>query len=140
MAPYGDRIPDFFDFAVGTDQKCAAHDTLEDPSQEFFRTPHTVGPDHFVRGIADQRKIEFLLIAEIRQVLLGVGAGTQDGYVFLVETSFCVAKLGRFGGSTGGAGFGKEKEHHALALEFFQGDIRASVALQGEVWGSVSDF
>jgi hypothetical protein len=85
--------------------------------------------NHFVRGIADQREIEFLLVAETGQRSLRIGAGTQDDRVFLVETSFCVTKLGRFGGSAGSVGFGKEKEHHAFAFEVLQSNIRAGVAL-----------
>jgi hypothetical protein len=136
----GDRVPDFFDFAVGADQKCAAYDALENPAHEFFWTPDTVGLNHFVRGIAKQGKIKFLLFAEIGERFLRIGAGAEDDRVFLVETSLCVTELGRFGGSTGSTGFGKEEQNHALAFEVLQRNIRACVALQREVGRSVSDF
>jgi hypothetical protein len=93
-----------------------------------------------VRGITEQRKIEFLLVTEICQHGLRIGAGAQNDGVFLVETSFCVAKLGRFGGSTGGVGFGIKKEDYAFAFEVPQANVNACVVRQGEIWGFVSDF
>lgn len=140
MAFGGDRVPDFFNFAVDADQKCATDYAFENPAHEFFGAPDAVSLNHFVRGIAEQRKIEFLLVTKVGQQSLRIGAGAQDSCVFLVKTSFCVTKLGRFGGSTGSVGFGKEKEHHAFAFEIAQTNINACVVWQGKVRGLVSDF
>ena len=57
----------------------------------------------------------------------GVGAHPEDGDAVLVEIFFCVAKLGRFDGSTGGVGFGVEEEQDALADEVFERDGLAVV-------------
>ncbi len=53
----------------------------------------------------------------------GIGAHAEDGDAELVEIFFCVAKLGRFDGSTGSAGFGVEEEEDALASEVFEGEF-----------------
>ena len=120
MASSRDRIPDLLDLAIRADQKRAAHDALENLAHEFLGAPHSVFLNHFVLGIAEQRKIQFLFVPEIYQRFLRIGADAQDGHVLLVETSFCVAKLGRFGGSTGGVGFRIEKHHHAFSLVILQ--------------------
>jgi hypothetical protein len=49
----------------------------------------------------------------------GIGAHAEDGYAEIVEIFFCVAKLGRFDGSTGSVGFGVEEEEDVLAGEVF---------------------
>jgi len=83
-----DGVPDFLDFAVGVDQKTAADDSLEQAAHEFLAAPGAVGFDHFVRGIAEQREIEFVLVAEVLQCLHGVGTGSKDGGTQLVEFLF----------------------------------------------------
>ena len=120
MAFSGDRIPDLLDLAIWTDQKSTAHDALENLAHESLGAPHSVFLNHFVLGVAEQRKIQFLFVPEIYQRFLRIGADAQDGHVLLVETSFCVAKLGRFGGSTGGVGFRIEKHHHTFSLVVLQ--------------------
>jgi len=112
-----DGVPDFFDFAVGADQKTAADDSLEQAAHEFLAAPRAVGLDHLVRGIAEQREIEFVLVAEVLQGLHGVSAGSKNGNTELVELLFCVTKLGRFDRSTGSIRFRKKEEQDAAALE-----------------------
>jgi len=51
------------------------------------------------------------------------------------EFFFCVTKLGRFDRSTGGVGFGEEKEQDALGVEIFQGEFFALVRLETEIGG-----
>jgi hypothetical protein len=65
----------------------------------------------------------------------GIGAEAEDGDVELIEILFCVAKLGRFDGSTGGVGFGVEEEEEALAGEVSEGEDGAVVGFQGKVGG-----
>jgi hypothetical protein len=84
---------------------------------------------HPVRGVAEQRKIKFLLGLETRQRLFRIATCAQDGYAQLVELLFCVAKLGRFGRSTGRAGFRKEKQQHALAAKIRERKFAALVCL-----------
>ena len=112
-------VPDIFDFAVGTDQKTAADNSLEQAAHEFLPAPRTVGFDHLMRGIAEQREIELPLVAKFLQGLHRVGAGTEDGDAELVEFLFCVTKLGRFDRSTGSIRFRKKKEQDVAALEVF---------------------
>jgi len=52
----------------------------------------------------------------------------------------CVAKLGRFDGSTGGAGFGIEEEENAIALEISRGDKCVVVGFEAEAGGCGADF
>jgi len=73
------RVPDLFDFAVGTDQKAAANNSLEQAAHEFLSAPRAVGFDHFVRGIAEQRKIELPLFAESLQGFQSISAGSENG-------------------------------------------------------------
>jgi hypothetical protein len=67
--------------------------------------------------------------SEFRQRCFRIRAGAQDDRVQLVEFLLCVAKLGRFGGSTGSVGFREEKQHDAFAVKIVQGNIRAGIAL-----------
>jgi hypothetical protein len=112
-----DWVPDLFDFAVGTDQKTAADNSLEQAAHEFLTAPRAVGFDHFVSRIAEQGKIELPLVAEILQCLHRVGACSENGDTELVELLFCVAKLGRFDRSARGIRFRKKEEQDAAALE-----------------------
>ena len=117
MAFRVDRIPDFLDFAVGADQKTAADDSLKQTAHEFLAAPRAIGLDHLVGGIAEQREIEFVLVAEALQGLHRVGTGSENGDTELVELLFCVAKLGRFNRSTRSIRLGKKEEQDAAALE-----------------------
>jgi hypothetical protein len=65
----------------------------------------------------------------------GIGAHAENGDVELVELPLCVTKLGRFDGSTGGAGFGKEKDEDALPGEVFEGDFFAFVGFEAKGGG-----
>ena len=110
MALCADGVPDFLDFAVGADQKTAADNALEQAAHELLPAPRAGGLDHFVRRIAEQRKIEFVFIAEVLQSLHRVGAGAENGDTELIELLFCVAKLGRFDRSTRSIRLGKKEE------------------------------
>jgi hypothetical protein len=115
-----DRVPDFLDSAVGADQKTATDNSLEQAAHEFLAAPCAVGLDHLVRRIAEQREIQFVLVAEVLQRLHRIGAGSEDGDTELVELLFCVTKLGRFDRSTGSVRLRKEKEHDPAALKIFK--------------------
>jgi hypothetical protein len=140
MAFGPDGVPDFLDFAVGADQKTAANDALEQATHEFLAAPRAVGLDHFVRGIAEQREIQFVLVAEVLQRLHRVGAGSEDGDTELVELLFCVAKLGRFDRSTGGVRFGEKEKQDAAAFKILKRELFAAVGGEGEFGGFVADF
>jgi hypothetical protein len=111
--------PNFLDLAVRTNQESASNDAFEGTAHELFHPPSAIGLEHFVGGIAEQREIQFLFGFEILQRFHRVGAGAKNGDPELVELPFCVAKLGRFGGSTGGVGLRKEKDQDTLAFEIF---------------------
>jgi hypothetical protein len=70
----------------------------------------------------------------------GVGAHAEDGYAEIVEFLFCVAKLGRFYRSTGGAGFGVEEEQDLLAGEVLERDVFAFVGLEVKGGGFGANF
>ncbi len=124
-----DVVPHVLDFAVGADQERAAHDPQEGLAQEFFHAPRAVGFNHLEVGIAEQREIQFVLFLEGRLGFHGIAAGSEDDYVELVKLLLCVAKLGRFDGSTGGVGLGKEIEQHTLAAKVGKRNVFAVVAL-----------
>ena len=133
-------IPDVFDLSVQTDQERAAHDSAENAAHEFLGAPDPVVLDHLAGRIAEQVEVQFLLALEFRQVRFRVGARAEDHYVQLVELLLCVAKLGRFGGSTGSVGFGEEKNHNAAADQVFERKLVSAVGLEFEVWSFLSDF
>jgi len=110
MAFGSDEGPDVFDFAVLADEERAADDAHEGAAHEMFFLPGTEFFDGFVGGVAEQRKIKILFRLERGLGFDGVCAHAEDGDAELVEFFFCVTKLGRFDRSTGGAGFGVEKE------------------------------
>jgi hypothetical protein len=112
-----DEGPDVFDFAGFADEKRAADDAHEGAAHELFFLPGAEFGDEFVMGVAEQGEIQILLGLEGGLSFDGIGAEAEDGDVELVEVFFCVAKLGRFDGSTGGVGFGVEEEKDALAGE-----------------------
>jgi len=58
----------------------------------------------------------------------------------LVEFLLCVAKLGRFDGSTGSVGFGVEEEENAVALEIGQGDKGVFLGFETEVGSFGAEF
>jgi hypothetical protein len=70
----------------------------------------------------------------------GIGAHAEDGYPEIVEIFFCVAKLGRFDGSTGSIGFGVEEEEDLPAGKVFEGDGLAVVGWEAEGGGFGTDF
>jgi hypothetical protein len=70
----------------------------------------------------------------------GIGAHAKDGDTEIVEVLFCVTKLGRFDGSTGGAGFRIEEEEDLLAGEVLEGDGLAVVGLKAKSGGFGADF
>jgi hypothetical protein len=133
-----DGGPDFFDFAAFTDEEGAADDAHEFAAHELLFLPGAVGRDGFVVGIAEQREIEFELGLEQGLRSDGIGAHTDDGHLVLIELLFCVTKLGRFDGSTGSVGFGKEEEQDAPALEVFQCNVFPLVGFEPEAGGFVS--
>ena len=114
-----DEGPDFFDFAGFADEERAADDAHEGAAHELLFLPSTKLFDRLVIRVAQQREIDVFLLLEQRLGLDGIRAHAEDGHAQLVETPLCVAKLGRFDGSTGSAGFGKKIEQDAPALEVF---------------------
>jgi hypothetical protein len=112
-----DDGPDVFDLAGFADEEGAADDAHEGAAHELFFLPGAEFLDGFVSGIAEQREIEILLGTERGLSFDGIGAQAEYGDTKLVEVFFCVAKLGRFDGSTGSVGFGVEEEENALAGE-----------------------
>ena len=130
-----DEGPDVFDFAGFADEEGTADDAIVGAAHELFFLPGAEFGDEFVSGIAEKGEIQILFLLEGGLGFDGVGAEAEDGDVELVEIFFCVAKLGRFDGSTGGVGFGVEKEEDALAGEVGEGEDGAVVGFQGEVGG-----
>jgi hypothetical protein len=135
-----DKGPDFFDFAGFADEKRAADDAHEGATHELFFLPGAEFLDGLVGGVGKKRKIELVLGPERGLRFDGIGAHAEDGHAELVELLLCVAKLGRFDGSTGGAGFGVEKKQNALAFEVGQGDKRVAVGFETEAGGFVAGF
>jgi hypothetical protein len=88
-----------------------------------------------VIGIAEQGEIELLFLLEGGLGFDGIGAEAEDGDVQFIKIFFCVTKLGRFDGSTGGVGFRKEKEKNAMALEIAQGDECVVIRFEAEAGG-----
>jgi hypothetical protein len=70
----------------------------------------------------------------------GIGAHAEDGYTEFVKVFFCVAKLGRFDGSTRGIGFRVEEEEDLLSGEVLEGDGLAVVGLEAGGGGFGADF
>jgi hypothetical protein len=140
MAFGSDEGPDGFDFASFADEEGAADDAHVGAAHEMFFLPGAELLDGFVGGVAEQGEIEILLGLEGGLGFDRIGAQAEDGDAELVEIFFCVAKLGRFDGSTGSAGFGVEEKEDALAGEVFERDGGAFVGLKAEGGGFGADF
>jgi hypothetical protein len=135
-----DEGPDFFDFAGFADEEGAADDAHEGAAHELFLLPGAEFCDGLVSRIGEQWKIDLVLGLEGGLGFDGIRAHAEDGHAEFVEFFFCVAKLGRFDGSTGGVGFGVEKEEDAVALEISQGDKRVVVGFEAEAGGFDAGF
>jgi len=132
--------PDFLDYSGRIDEHRAARNALEAAAHELLHAPSAVGFNHFVVGIAQQREIESLLGAEALQQFDRIGADTNHDTIFLVEVFFCVTKLGRFDGSTGGVSFRVEEEQDALALEIAEGNLLTFIGCERKCGCLVTDF
>jgi len=135
-----DEGPEFLNFAGFADEEGTAHDAHESAAHEVFFLPGAELLDGFVGWIAEKREIEILLGLEGGLGFDGIGAHAEDGDAEIVEFLFCVTKLGRFDGSTGGVGFGVEKEEDALAGEVLERDGLAVVGLEAKGGGFGADF
>ena len=135
-----DGVPHSFDFAVRVDEKAAANNSQKRLSQKFLHPPRAVGFDCFQVWIAEEIEVELVLRFEAGLGFDGVTAQADDDRVELVEMFLRVAKLGRFDGSTGGVGFGKEKEDDAMTAEVGQRDVGARVVFQAKGRGLVTGF
>ena len=112
-----DEGPEFLDFAGFADEEGASDDAHEGAVHELLFLPGAEFLDGFVGGVAEQGEIEILLGFEGGLGFDGIGAQAKDGDAELVEFFFCVAKLGRFDGSTGSVGLGVEEEEDLPADE-----------------------
>jgi len=73
--------------------------------------PDAVRFQHLVRGVACQRKIQPVLVAELLKFLNRVTANTQNFGSQLVQFFFGVTELVRLAGSTRSVGLGEEVEN-----------------------------
>ena len=140
MAFGSNEGPDLFDFAGFADEERTADDAHEGAAHELFFLPGAEFSDGFVRGIGEQRKIELVLGLERGLRFDGIGAHAEDGHTMLIELLLCVTKLGRFNGSTGGVGFGVEKEEDAMAAKIGEGEICTLVGFETEAGGFDTDL
>ena len=76
-----------------------------------------------------------MLFLERNKSFDGISAHAENGNTEMVELLLCVTKLGRFDGSTGSAGFGKEKEEDTLAGEVLERDFQALVGIEAKGGG-----
>ncbi len=127
-----DEGPDFLDFAGFADEEGTADDAHRGAAHELFSLPGAEFLNGFVGWVAKQGKVEFVFFLEGGERFDCVGAHAENGDTELVEIFFCVTKLGRFDGSTGGIGFGKEEEEDALAREVIERDFFAFVGFETE--------
>jgi hypothetical protein len=135
-----DFVPDFLNLASGANENAAAHDSHVRSAHEFLGAPGTVGRNHPVRGVAEQKKIQFPLSSETLQQFHRVRTGANDHHAVLVKFRFCVTKLGRFDGSTRGIRFGKKEDQEALSLEASQRNFFPLIGTQCKVRRFVADF
>ena len=140
MAFRFDVVPDAFDFPIRTDEERASNDAEERTAEKCFHAARAVSFDRFQIGIAEKIEVEFKFRFERGLGFHRVAAHAEDDHAKLVKLLFCVAKLGRFDGSTGSIGFRVEKEQDALAAEVGEGDVVAGVVLQSECGGFVAYF
>jgi hypothetical protein len=123
-----DVVPDVFELAVGADEIRAADDAERRTAKEFFHAARAESFDRF----AEEIEVELLFGFEGGLGLDGVAAHAEDDHAQLVELLLCVAKLGRFGRSTGSVGFRIEKQKDAFADEIRERDVFARVVLQAK--------
>jgi hypothetical protein len=135
-----DVVPDVFEFSVRADEKRAANDAEKRFAEKFLHAARAIGFDRFQVRIAEEIEVEFLLGFEASLRFHGVAAHPEDDHSQLVELLFCVAKLGRFGRSTGSVGFGIEEENDAFAGEVRERNFVAGVVLQSEFRGFVANL
>jgi hypothetical protein len=117
MAFHVHLVPHMTDLAIVADPIGHAHDAEKRLSEETLHPPRAVGFDHLELWVREQRKVQIVLFPEFFQQLLAIGAAAEDYGVQPVEFFLCVAKLGRFVGSTRRHRLGEEIEDYILAAE-----------------------
>ena len=101
-------VPHVADFPVVADPIGHTHNAEKRFTQKTFHAARPVGFDHLEVSVRKQRKIQIVLFAEFAQQLLAICATSEDYGIQPVEFPLCVAKLGRFVGSTRRQSLGKE--------------------------------
>jgi hypothetical protein len=135
-----DDGPNVLDFAGFADEEGTADDAHVGAAHELFFLPGAEFLDGLVSRVAEQGKIEIVLGLEGGLGFDGIGAHACDGDATFVEIFFCVTKLGRFNGSTGGVGLWVKEEEDALSGEVFERDGLVFVGFQAEGGGFGADF
>jgi hypothetical protein len=133
-------VPHMLDFSFGTDPVGHAYDTEKRFSEETFHAARAIGFDDFEVRIGEQRKIQIVFGFEFRLRLNGVGAAAENHGVDLVEFFLGVTKLGRFIGSTGRTGLGKEIQNYVFAAEILERNFLSVVGRQTEVRCALAFF
>jgi len=133
-------VPDLLYFPIRANQHAASDDSLVGPPHEFLHSPETEGFYHLVFGIAQKTEIQFVFFFEAGERLHHIGAYAKDLNILFFKGLLCVAKLGRFNGSTGSIGFWIEKEKGTFASQVSQRHFSSRIRLQTEIRSCVSSF
>lgn len=104
-----------------------AHDSKKGFAEKTLHPPRAVDFDRVEARIREQREIQIVFGLELRLLLHGIRAASQNHGVQLFEFFLGVAKLGRFVGSTGRERLRKKEEDHILAAEIRERHLLAVI-------------
>ena len=116
----GENVPDI---PLGINDECGAHNPHRPLPVKVLFLPHTIALQHGVRSITRQRKIQFVLVAELLQLSYGISTDTENSCPELVQFFFGITELVRLASSTGGVRFTEKEEDDNLALESVQRNL-----------------
>jgi hypothetical protein len=133
-------VPHVADFPFRVDPVGHAHNAQEGFPEETLHPARAVSLDGFEVRIGEQREIQIVFLFEFCLPLNGVRAAAEDDGVQLVEFFLGVAKLGRFVGSTGSVGLGKEIQDDVFPAKILQRHFFPVISRQFEVRRSHAFF
>jgi hypothetical protein len=113
---------------------------IRDPARVFVgrAVTCTVGETELAIGVAEQRKIESILLRELGAVFTLVEADADDLYVLLVVFGLEVPEPGTFCGSARGVSLREEPEDDLFPLHVLQADRLSGVIFGVEVRSGIT--
>ena len=122
MAGGLDVVVRLADGAIRLDQEGGADNALDDLAVVLLLPKRAVGGHDRLIWVREQREVELVVRAELRQRLRLIGRDTHDGDIEIIELFQGIAEIAGFLGAARGIGAGVEVDQYALACVIGEGN------------------